>query len=162
MTRGIVAVVLLSCASGCPASGGKTSAGAAQVPGAALFEAKLRLLDQVDDAVLSGKPEAFAALVGKEDWVAACGSPEARRLTTLEVADDCRVGPGEEVSRVAINVGTRADPIDAACALHELERSELFYRVGDRSLKVSVWLRAVGDRVFLSRIRCHRSLGSET
>jgi hypothetical protein len=53
--------------------------------------------------------------------------------------------------------GSRTGVVHVSCELQQLERSELFYRIGDASLKVSVTARASAGRVFLWKIHCDRS-----
>ncbi len=122
-----------------------------------VFAAKIRFLDQIDQAVVGGPLSAFQALSAPESTFAGCSSSARERLgLRLEVSEDCVIPAGASVKRMTINVGDRIENMEEGCPADRLEKSELFYRVGDRSLKITVDAFVVGTQVHLSRIRCHK------
>jgi hypothetical protein len=123
-----------------------------------LFAAKIRFLDEIDQAVVRGPAAAFEKLSAPEATSAGCSSSAGARLASkVQVSEDCIIPAGAAMRRVAINVGTRAERETADCSVERLEKSELFYRVDGRLLKVTVDAIAVDTRVYLRKIRCHRA-----
>ncbi len=123
-----------------------------------VFAAKIALLDKVDDAVMSGKPDALAALAIPETALAGCSQTgRDRARSSLEVSEECVVSARDSARRVAINVGDDENELDPTCDLATLEKSELFYRLNGRTLKLTVHAVAVGKEVYLKRLHCHRS-----
>jgi hypothetical protein len=122
-----------------------------------VFAAKIALLDKIDDAVMSGKPDALATLVVPEAALEGCSQGARDRGRASFDVKDCGVISASRPTRAAINVGSRSELVDEACALADLEKSELFYRSGGHSLKITVHSVAIGKDAHLKRIHCHRS-----
>ncbi|NUO53142.1 MAG: hypothetical protein HOV80_30200 [Polyangiaceae bacterium] len=123
-----------------------------------VFAAKIALLDKVDEAIMNGKPDALAALTVPSSALESCSDGgRDRGRANVDVARDCSVAAGLRPTRAAINVGSRAEVLDAACGLAKLETSELFYRTGGHSVKITVHTVAVEKETYLQRIHCDRS-----
>jgi len=100
----------------------------------------------VDDC--RGRSEDAATPSMSESLLAALG--ECKALTDYKHA-----------RRLALNFGTREEPYDARCAeLLRLEKSELFYGVGDEVFKVTLHAVALRGGYAVRALRCTKKGGS--
>jgi hypothetical protein len=124
---------------------------------------KIALIDALDRGLRSGDRETLLASVpDASGFVAACRGWDASAPSVGEALLACEtLGDWKLARRAVLNFGTRRSPYAERCpGLERLEKSELFYAVGDEVWKVTLHAVALGGGHAAFRVQCVKKGGS--